>query len=120
MKNNSLKSSVYKFITLSLHYGRKLSNLRAFVFTVRKELQLKNITIECAYSVLHDKHHENSFAITSGNSLTMMNLLIQWMTWNYMVRHRFLTSWKLLRQSLGRKLQEDSGKAIKKSTGHSR
>ena len=37
------------------------------------------------------EHHENDLTITSGNLLRMMNLLIQWMTWNYALGHHLLT-----------------------------
>ena len=46
--------------------------------------------------------------ITFENLLRMINLSIQWMTWNYALEHCLLTGWKL---------QGVSRKAIEKSTG---
>ena len=95
---------------LSLHYRRKPSTLRAFVFTVGRKLPF-----ECTPSIVLDEYHENGFTITSGNSLTKMDLLIQWMASNYTLRHHFLTWWKTFRQSLDRKLQRISGKGVNMS-----
>ena len=73
----------------------------------------KDTPIECIYSIVHD----NGFTITSGNSLRMMNLLIQWITWNYELG----LCWRvetLLRKLLGQKLQGVSGKVVEKLTRH--
>ena len=61
----------------------------------QKETPTKDIPIECTYYIAHDEHHENGFIIALGNSLRMMNLLIQWMAWNFAPNHYFLTWWKI-------------------------
>ena len=76
-------------LLLSLHDGKKLSILEAFVFTVGKKLQQMTLKLNAPA-----EHHENGFVITSGNSLRMMNLLIQWITWYYALRHHLLKWWK--------------------------
>ena len=55
-----------------------------------------------------------------GNSLRMMNLSINWLSWNYALEHRLMTWWKLHRRSPGRKLQGVSEKVVESSTGHRR
>ena len=63
---------------LSFHYGRKPNTIKSSVFTVgKKKTSTKDIPVECTYSIVHNEHDENSFAITSRNSLRIMNLLIQ-------------------------------------------
>ena len=56
-----------------------------------KETSTKEVLIECTNSIVQQ---ESSFTITSGHSLRMMNLSIQWIAWNYVLGHCLLTWWK--------------------------
>ena len=86
------------FINLSYHFvpspQKETKLIESFCLHSWKETPIKDIPIECTYSIVYDEHHKNDFIITSGNSLRMINLLIQWMTWNYTLRHHLLTWWK--------------------------
>ena len=78
-------------ITFVPSLWKETKHIESSCFHSWKETPPKDIPVECTYSIVQD---ENRFTITSGNSLKMMNLLIQWMTWNYAFRHCLLIWWK--------------------------
>ena len=92
MKPYNLLLDIHKSIpsVLSLHFERKPSILRAFVFPVRKKLQLKTSQLNAPIPLYMMSINENGFTITSGKALRIMNLLIQRMTGNYALGHRLL------------------------------
>ena len=115
MKVENLLLDIYKFIPslLSFHHGRKPNILRAFVFKVGKKLRLKDIPIECIYSIVN---HEIGFTIISGNPLRM-NLN------DFELRTRILfvdMKIKLLGNCQAENSKEFVEKTIEKSTGHRR
>ena len=91
---------IHKFIPilLSLYYGKKLSVCLVahweIFFPFGYKLQIKKIPTECNYSIVHDSHHENLLSTISGNSWKIKNVLVKWMTWNYMLGYRLLSWWK--------------------------
>ena len=74
MKPKNFLFDIHKFI-LSLWVETK--HVESFCFLSWKETLTRDNPTESIYSIVQDEHHENGFTITPGNSLGMMNLLIQ-------------------------------------------
>ena len=78
------------FINLSHHFWAftmKWNQANLFSHCWKKKTPTKDIKVECTYSVAHDEYHENSFSITSGNSLNIYNELRTWTTFVDMVNN---------------------------------
>ena len=57
-------------MNLSHHFvpslRRETKHIESICFHIWKETPTKDIQIECAYSIVHDKHQENGFTIKPG------------------------------------------------------